>query len=128
MAICGIVQDPVRSIFPVNEATGPPLVVANAAIALVTVDTDGSLTEVIKEVDDAAPVGGVVITVTDVADRGEHPRKSGMLILYDAQSARSKASAAVVMLGLRSSFQGDFIEYNFGRKNYTPSPDNKTAH
>ena len=110
VAICGIVHDPVRSICPVNEATGPPLVVANAEIAFVTVDTDGSLTEVIREITDVAPVDGV-INETEVDDRGEHPRKSGMLILYDAQSARSNASAAVVSLDRVSSIKWNFIKY-----------------
>ena len=129
VAICGIVQDPVRSIWPVNGATGPPIVVANAAIALVTVDADSSLTEVINEVEDAVPAGGFVMIETEVADRGEHPRKSGMLTLYDAQSARSKVSAAVCVVRYRAFYSREFHRiYHFGRRNYTPFLDSKTAH
>ena len=92
-----------------NEATDPPLVVTKAEIALVTVDTDGSLTEITIVVDDATTVGGVVTIEAEVDDKGEHPRKSGILILYVAQSARSKASAAIVWSDGGPSIQRDLI-------------------
>lgn len=78
MAIRGIVHEPVKINPPVKVATGPLVVVTKAEMMFVTVDTAGWLTD---KAADNVDGGAVIIDPDEVDDNGEHPRKSGMLML-----------------------------------------------
>ena len=77
-AICGVVHDPVKSNPPVNLATAPPVANVSADTTFVTV-TAAAIVNVV------AILKLVVAVAVDfpktVDERGEHPRKSGMLTL-----------------------------------------------
>ena len=90
----GTVQEPVRIAPPANVAVGPSLSVGMTESTPVTVEMEAMETEM-EETDCARTVAAAVFTEIAPLDKGEQPRKSGMLTLNVLQREMSKASAAV---------------------------------
>ena len=77
-------QEPVRSLLPVKCATGPPVASVRAETTLVTVESVCVVTElrVVGE-EPPPPVWAAVVMLArlPVVERGEHPKKSGIVTL-----------------------------------------------
>lgn len=80
-AIAATVQEgTLRRAWPVKAAMGPPAVVVKAGMMLVTVETVAMLSVITAVGATKGRVGATEFTELTV-DRGEHPKKSGMLTL-----------------------------------------------
>lgn len=70
-----------RRAWPVKAAMGPPAVVVKAGMILVTVETVAMLNVVTAVGATKGRVAGAMEFTEPTEDRGEHPKKSGMLTL-----------------------------------------------
>lgn len=64
-----------------NAAMGPPAVVVKAGMMLVTVETVATLSVITAVGATKGMVAGATDFTEPTVDRGEHPKKSGMLTL-----------------------------------------------
>ncbi len=111
-AICGTVQVPIKSMPPVNRATGAPVLVVYNTSTVFSVDAAVPDVMVIIAIPDAmvAMVVAVDEDMPDMPDMVEvdpeeplleraHPIKLGMVTLTLLHSCMSNARASVSMLG-----------------------------
>lgn len=99
-AICGMVQVPIRSMPPVNRATGAPVVVVISTSTVLSVEAtvpEGIVIMPIPDVMLVVPVMPDIAELELLLERA-HPTKFGMVTLTLLHSCVSNASASESML------------------------------